>query len=111
VCCPTSLKVSGALPAASAAPTEIAHGEAREVLGCLDCAAAWGYVTNSVAARMKLDRLLGLCWGLTRGKRAYVTGTRACVMRALKLPRFGGRVGTNVHAASAWRLSYSIGDL
>jgi four helix bundle protein len=51
---------------------EIAHGEAREVLGCLDCAAAWGYVTNAVAARTKLDRLLGLCWGLTHGKRTHV---------------------------------------
>jgi four helix bundle protein len=50
---------------------EIAHGEAREVLGCLDCAAAWGYVTSAGTARMKLDRLLGLCWGLTRGKRVH----------------------------------------
>jgi four helix bundle protein len=47
---------------------EIAHGEAREVLGCLDCAAAWGYVTNASRARAILDRLLGLCWGLTRAK-------------------------------------------
>jgi four helix bundle protein len=45
---------------------EIAHGEAREVLGCLDCAAAWGYVLDARATRNKLDRLLGLCWGLTR---------------------------------------------
>ena len=30
---------------------EIAHGEAREVLGCLDCAAAWGYVANAQQAR------------------------------------------------------------
>ena len=51
---------------------EIAHGEAREVLGCLDCAAAWGYAPNAAAARIKLDRLLGLCWGLTHGKRARV---------------------------------------
>lgn len=47
---------------------EIAHGEAREVLGCLDCAAAWGYVDDAGVARAKLDRLLGLCWGLTRSK-------------------------------------------
>jgi four helix bundle protein len=45
---------------------EIAHGEARELLGALDCAAAWGYVLDASAARRKLDRLLGLCWGLTR---------------------------------------------
>ena len=44
---------------------EIAHGEAREVLGCLDCAAAWGYVLDARATREKLDRLLALCWGLT----------------------------------------------
>ena len=44
---------------------EIAHGEAREVLGCLDCARGWGYVTDDRAARAKLDRLLALCWGLT----------------------------------------------
>jgi four helix bundle protein len=50
---------------------EIAHGEAREVLGCLDCAAAWGYVTHATGARTKLDRLLGLCWGLTHGRRAH----------------------------------------
>ena len=49
---------------------EIAHGEAREVLGCLDCAAAWGYVANASNARKTLDRLLGLCWGLTHPKRA-----------------------------------------
>jgi four helix bundle protein len=47
---------------------EIAHGEAREVLGCLDCAAAWGYVANASRARATVDRLLGLCWGLTRAK-------------------------------------------
>ena len=50
---------------------EIAHGEAREVLGCLDCAAAWGYVANASTARTILDRLLGLCWGLTHAKRAH----------------------------------------
>lgn len=49
---------------------EIAHGEAREVLGCLECAEAWGYIGGCDAARAKLDRLLGLCWGLTHSKRA-----------------------------------------
>jgi four helix bundle protein len=44
---------------------EIAHGEAREVLGCLDCATAWGYVLDTSATRSKLDHLLALCWGLT----------------------------------------------
>jgi four helix bundle protein len=48
---------------------EIAHGEAREVRGCLECAAAWGYVIDAQAALQKLDRLLGLCWGLTHGRR------------------------------------------
>ena len=49
---------------------EIAHGEAREVLGCLDCAAAWGYVLDASATRAKLDRLLALCWGLTHPRKA-----------------------------------------
>jgi len=47
---------------------EIAHGEAREVLGALDVAAAWGWKIDDAAARAKLDRLLGLCWGLTHGR-------------------------------------------
>jgi len=44
---------------------ENASGEAREMLGCLDCAAAWGWVTDDAEARRELDRLLALCWGLT----------------------------------------------
>jgi four helix bundle protein len=48
---------------------EIAHGEAREVRGCLECAEAWGYVIDAANARQKLDRLLGLCWGLTHTRR------------------------------------------
>jgi four helix bundle protein len=44
---------------------ETAHGEAREMLGCLDCALAWGYATDDAQARVTIDRLLGLCWGLT----------------------------------------------
>ena len=44
---------------------ENAHGEAREMLGCLDCALAWGYAMDDGAARRTLDRLLALCWGLT----------------------------------------------
>jgi four helix bundle protein len=47
---------------------ENAHGEAREVLGCLDSAHAWGWVLEDGAARAKLDRLLALCWGLTHPK-------------------------------------------
>ena len=46
---------------------ENAHGEAREMLGCLDCALAWGYAIDDSAARETLDRLLALCWGLSRG--------------------------------------------
>jgi four helix bundle protein len=45
---------------------EIAHGEARESLACLDSARAWGWVRDDRAARAHLDRLLGLCWGLAR---------------------------------------------
>ena len=44
---------------------ENAHGEAREMLGCLDCALAWGYAPDDGTARATLDRLLALCWGLT----------------------------------------------
>ena len=47
---------------------ETAHGEAREVLGCLDCALAWGWIGTTCAARDKCDRLLRLCWGLTHPK-------------------------------------------
>ena len=52
---------------------EIAHGEARELLGALDCAAAWGYVLDTRNARRTLDRLLGLLWGLTHAGRAQRT--------------------------------------
>jgi four helix bundle protein len=48
---------------------EIANGEAREVVGCLDCAMAWGYIGDVMPVRAKLDRLLGLCWGLTHARR------------------------------------------
>ncbi|MEJ7600341.1 MAG: four helix bundle protein [Kofleriaceae bacterium] len=47
---------------------ENAHGEAREVLGCLDTARAWGYIVDDESARVTLDRLLALCWGLTHSK-------------------------------------------
>ena len=44
---------------------ENASGEAREMVGCLDCALAWGWATDDTAVRQELDRLLALCWGLT----------------------------------------------
>ena len=44
---------------------EIANGEAREMVGCLDAALAWGWATDDAAVRRELDRLLALCWGLT----------------------------------------------
>ena len=44
---------------------ENAAGEAREVLGCLDCALAWGWTIDDASARVTLDRLLALCWGLS----------------------------------------------
>lgn len=47
---------------------ETAHGEAREVLGCLDCARAWGWIADDSLARDKCERLLRLCWGLTHPK-------------------------------------------
>src|SRR6188768_3880325 len=47
---------------------EVAHGEAREVLGCLDCALALGWIAEDSAARAQCDRLLRLCWGLTHAK-------------------------------------------
>ena len=45
----------------------IAHSEANEVKGSLDLALAWGFIDDDWAARVKLQRLLALCWGLTRG--------------------------------------------
>jgi four helix bundle protein len=47
---------------------ENAHGEAREVLGHLDTARGWGYIVDDDSARVVLDRLLGLLWGLTHSK-------------------------------------------
>jgi len=47
---------------------ETAHGEAREVLACLDCAHAWGWIAEDSAARAKCHHLLRLCWGLTHSK-------------------------------------------
>jgi hypothetical protein len=38
---------------------------AREMLGCLDCAMAWGCAPEDSQARVTLDRLLAVCWGLT----------------------------------------------
>ena len=43
---------------------EIASGEANEVVGCLDLAAAWGWPQDDQAARFKLGRLLRLLDGL-----------------------------------------------
>jgi four helix bundle protein len=45
----------------------IAHGSANEVRGALDLAVAWGWIDEARAAFAKLDRLLGLLWGLTHG--------------------------------------------
>jgi four helix bundle protein len=51
---------------------DIAHGEANEVKGSLDLALAWGYIADDAAARVKLCRLLALCWGLTNSQRLVV---------------------------------------
>ena len=50
---------------------ENAHGEAREMVGCLDSAEAWGLLTEAdvATARITLDRLLALCWGLTHPRK------------------------------------------
>jgi four helix bundle protein len=47
---------------------EIAHGEAREVLGCLDVAREWCLVVDDREARALLDRLLALSWRLTHSR-------------------------------------------
>ena len=44
---------------------EAAHGEAREALGWLEIAEAWGYAVDEGNVRSAMDRLLGLCWGLS----------------------------------------------
>ena len=44
---------------------ELAHGSASEVKGALDLAEAWGWAPDDSDVRRDLDRLLGLCWGLT----------------------------------------------
>jgi four helix bundle protein len=53
---------------------ETAHGEAREVLGCLDCALAWGWIAEDSAARATCDRLLALCWRLTHSRHERLAG-------------------------------------
>ena len=59
------------------AKLDIAHGEANEVKASLDLALAWGYISDDCAARVKLRRLLALCWGLTHARVTPVTrGTR-----------------------------------
>jgi hypothetical protein len=35
------------------------------MLGCLDCAFAWGYVVDDANVRATLDRLLALWWRLS----------------------------------------------
>ncbi len=49
----------------------VAAGSADEVQGALDVAEAWGYVSTDQVklARKLVDRLLGLCWGLTHPRR------------------------------------------
>ena len=56
---------------------EIAFGEANEVKGSLDLARAWGYVLDDQCVRAKLQRLLALCWGLTKGGTARARSTRS----------------------------------
>jgi len=49
---------------------DYAHGSASEVRTALDVADAWGWPIDDGAARITLDRLLGLLWGLTHGPRS-----------------------------------------
>ena len=49
---------------------EIAHGEARETLGWLQIASAWGYTLDDRDVRIALDRLLRLLYGLTIDKKS-----------------------------------------
>jgi four helix bundle protein len=44
----------------------MANGSAAEIRGALDVADAWGWKVDSAAARVILDRELGLLFGLTR---------------------------------------------
>ena len=48
---------------------EIAEGSASEVEAALDVAEAWGWRVEVGASRKVLDRLRGLLWGLTHGRR------------------------------------------
>jgi hypothetical protein len=45
--------------------------------GSLDVALAWGYIADDWAARVKLRRLLALCWGLTHGPQRTVNAKLA----------------------------------
>jgi four helix bundle protein len=60
----------------------IAHGSANEVKAALDVAEVWGYV-DAAAARVVLDRLLALLWGLCEWvKRQHIASTRSSKARA-----------------------------
>ena len=48
---------------------DMANGSAAEIRGALDVADAWGWKVESAAARVILDRELGLLFGLTRRSR------------------------------------------
>ena len=56
---------------------QYAHGEANEIVGCLDTAMAWGWTDDAVEARATLDRLLALCWRLTHGAQSTPSTARA----------------------------------
>ncbi len=45
---------------------QFAQGSAKEIRGALDTADAWGWRVESARARVLLDRVLALLWGLCR---------------------------------------------
>ncbi len=48
----------------------MARGSAKEILGALDTADAWGWRVETTEARRVLDRELALLWGLCNGRKA-----------------------------------------
>src|SRR5262245_62545069 len=56
---------------------DMAHGSAGEIRGALDVAEAWGWQVDCEQARVHLDRVLALLWGLTRRSRSKSSSKKA----------------------------------
>jgi hypothetical protein len=65
------------------------HGSAGEIRGALDLADAWGWQIEGKQARARLDRELGLMWGLTRRGRAKEESGSPSATRARSSRRAG----------------------